>query len=146
MFKQTGKLAVAVTLVQYPGAARALQSDKRDAFWCLDLGQPMKRVTTNETALTPQDERLQEERFELADAEPLASECRALTVIGETAPRQAETPRRDAAFLTQLLAGKAGLPQTRERRREEPEVAANVYDGQMAPAPANHGKLLSRAA
>jgi hypothetical protein len=75
------------------------------------------------------------------------AECRALTVC-ETAPAQTtrETPRRSAAFVTQLLATKEDLPQTRERRREEPEVAANVYEEHMAPVTADRGKVLSRAA
>ena len=75
------------------------------------------------------------------------AECRALTVC-ETAPAQTsrETPRRSAAFVTQLLATKEDLPQTRERRREEPEVAANVYEEHMAPVMPGNGKMLSRAA
>ena len=75
------------------------------------------------------------------------AECRALTVC-ETAPAHPthETPRRSAAFVTQLLATKEDLPQTRERRREEPEVAAHVYEEQMAPVTSDRGKMLSRAA
>ena len=75
------------------------------------------------------------------------AECRALTVC-ETAPAHPahETLRRSAAFVAQLLAGKEDLPQTRERRREEPQVAANVYEGHMAPVTPDRGKVLSRAA
>ena len=75
------------------------------------------------------------------------AECRALTVC-ETAPAHStyETPRRSAAFVAQLLAIKEDLPQTRERRREDPEVAAHVYEEQMAPVTPGRGKMLSRAA
>jgi hypothetical protein len=75
------------------------------------------------------------------------AECRALTVC-ETASASPirETPRRSAAFVAQLLAIKEDLPQTRERRREEPEVAAHVYEEQMAPVTPDRGKVLSRAA
>ena len=75
------------------------------------------------------------------------AECRALTVR-EAAPAHPtqETPRRSAAFIAQLLAIKEDLPQTRERRREQPQVAAHVYEEQMAPVTPDRGKVLSRAA
>jgi len=75
------------------------------------------------------------------------AECRALTVC-ETAPAPPthETPRPSATFVAQLLATKEDLPQTRERRREEPEVAIHVYETHMAPPPHGRGKVLSRAA
>ena len=75
------------------------------------------------------------------------AECRALTVC-ETVSVETirETPRRSAAFVAQLLAIKEDLPQTRERRREEPEVAAHVYEERMAPVTPGRGKVLSRAA
>ena len=82
-----------------------------------------------------------------ADGYPkVNAECRALTVC-ETAPAPSthETPRRSAAFVAQLLATKEDLPQTRERRREEPEVAVHVYETQMAPMTPDRGKMLSRA-
>jgi len=75
------------------------------------------------------------------------AECRALTVC-EAAPAHPthETPRRSAEFVAQLLAIKEDLPQTRERRREEPEVAAHVYEAHMAPVTPDSGRKLSRAA
>lgn len=75
------------------------------------------------------------------------AECRALTVC-EAAPAHPthETPRPSAAFVAQLLAIREDLPQTRERRREEPEVAAHVYEAHMAPVTPDSGKKLSRAA
>jgi hypothetical protein len=78
--------------------------------------------------------------------EEVNAPCRALTVCESAeAHPSVETPRRSAAFLTQLLAVKEGLPQTRERRREEPGTAAHVYEAQMAPLPPNQGRVLSRA-
>jgi len=75
------------------------------------------------------------------------AECRALTVCETASAHPArETPHRSAAFVTQLLAIKEGLPQTRERRREEPDVAAHVYEAHMAPETPGQGKVLSRAA
>jgi hypothetical protein len=75
------------------------------------------------------------------------AECRALTVREPAQAHQIhEIGHPSAAFLTQLLAIKEGLPQTRERRREEPDIAAHVYEAHMAPLPPDHGKMLSRAA
>lgn len=104
----------------------------------------MKRVMIGSiTALSPQDERLQAANDEGVPA----AESRALTVIQPAPEHNAphENPHRSAGFVTQLLAAKAGLPQTRERRREEPGVAAHVYEAHMAPLPAGRGKVLSRA-
>jgi hypothetical protein len=50
-----------------------------------------------------------------------------------------------AAFVTQLLAIKAGLPQTRERRRAEPDEASHSYEMTMSPRPPLTGRVLSRA-
>ena len=85
--------------------------------------------------------------YSKVNAANVNAECRALTVC-ETAPAHSthETPRRSAAFVAQLLAVKEDLPQTRERRREEPQVAAHVYEERMAPMTPDRGKVLSRAA
>jgi hypothetical protein len=104
----------------------------------------MKRAAIESiTALSPQDERLQAAN----DGGAPAPESRALTVVTAAAEPKAphENPHRSAGFVTQLLAAKAGVPQTRERRREEPGVAAHVYEAHMAPLPAGQGKKLSRA-
>jgi hypothetical protein len=70
---------------------------------------------------------------------------RALTVCEPVLSHDVhETPHPSAAFLTQLLAIKEGLPQTRERRREEPVIAAHIYAAHMAPPP-GRGRMLSRA-
>jgi len=86
------------------------------------------------------------ERIENDTWEPAQPECRAVVVTAATTPpHNFSLTHPSAAFLTQLLAIKAGLPQTRERRREEPEVAAHVYEAGMgAPLP-HSGSLLSRA-
>jgi hypothetical protein len=86
------------------------------------------------------------ERFESDSWEPAQPECGALVIADNAAssPNFALT-HSSAAFLTQLLAIKAGLPQTRERRREEPEVAVHVYEaGMTTPAP-HTGTTLRRA-
>ena len=86
------------------------------------------------------------DRIETDTWEPAQIECRALVVTdaGVSHDHFALT-HPSAAFLTQLLAIKADLPQTRERRREEPEVAAHVYEARMTgPAP-NAGITLRRA-
>jgi len=50
-----------------------------------------------------------------------------------------------AAFLAQLIATRAQLPQTRERRRAEPSDAVKVYASMMAAAPQPSGPVVSRA-
>ncbi len=79
--------------------------------------------------------------------ENLAPQCRALTVLEAqpTHPSVHEQPHNSAAFITQLLAVREGLPQTRERRREDPDVASHVYEAHMAPPAPDQGKVLSRA-
>ena len=86
------------------------------------------------------------ERIESDTWEPAQPECRALVIAdtGASRPNFALT-HSSAAFLTQLLAIKAGLPQTRERRREEPEVAAHVYEAGMTTPPRHAGGTLRRA-
>ena len=68
-------------------------------------------------------------------------QSRALVKVSR-APRQETHHLPGAAFLAQLIACNRKLPQTRERRRAEPEQAAAVY----APAfePVEAGNLLSR--
>jgi len=86
------------------------------------------------------------ERIETSTWEPAQAECRALVVADPGASQAGfALTHPSAAFLTQLLAVKADLPQTRERRREEPEVAAHAYEaGMTEPAP-NAGATLRRA-
>lgn len=83
------------------------------------------------------------ERIESDSWEPAQPECRAL-VIADTGASRANfaLTHSSAAFLTQLLAIKAGLPQTRERRREEPDVAVHVYEAGMSKPPQQPGSTL----
>jgi hypothetical protein len=53
--------------------------------------------------------------------------------------------RQPANFLAQLIATQQALPQTRERRRAEPNVAAAIYVAARETVPAQAGHALSRA-
>jgi hypothetical protein len=77
---------------------------------------------------------------------PAAVECRALALAGPASAARDEriVPHSSAAFLAQLLAVKAGLPQTRERRRADPDEAAHCYEQKMSALPPRAGRLLSR--
>jgi hypothetical protein len=76
----------------------------------------------------------------------LAGESRALVVLepNDAQAKRTATPQ-SAPFLAQLLAVKAGLPQTRERRRAEPDQAVQSYETSMAPRAPRSGRVLSRA-
>ena len=86
------------------------------------------------------------DRIETDTWEPAQIECRALVVTDAGAARDHfAVTHPSAKFLTQLLAIKADLPQTRERRREEPEVAAYLYEAGMTTAAPHAGRMLRRA-
>lgn len=74
------------------------------------------------------------------------AESRALVVLEA---RESHGPHAvshpSAEFITQLLAAKAGLPQSRERRRADPDEATHSYEMSMAPRPARAGRFVSRA-
>jgi hypothetical protein len=72
---------------------------------------------------------------------------RALVIVEPAAPENARyVPiHPSAAFIAHLLAAKANLPQTRERRRAEPDEAAHSYQVSMTPRPPRKGRVLSRA-
>lgn len=61
------------------------------------------------------------------------SECRELVVVEPEIlpPLPPCRVRRNAAFLTHLIATKEQVPQLRERRRAEPEEADAVYRAAM---------------
>jgi hypothetical protein len=61
------------------------------------------------------------------DAAGTASECRALVAIRPVAPSARPARRAAAPFLAQLIAAKDQHPQTRERRRAEPQEALAAY-------------------
>jgi hypothetical protein len=66
---------------------------------------------------------------------------RALVPVESLRPRRSLTPavRTSAPFLSHLIATAAGDPQTRERRRAEPEQAVNAYAAMMH-APTEAGR------
>jgi hypothetical protein len=79
------------------------------------------------------------------DLETKTGESRALVAL-EPAPERRPSPATPSApFLTQLLAVKAGVPQTRDRRRAEPDEATHSYEVSMAPHAPRSGRVLSRA-
>jgi hypothetical protein len=79
------------------------------------------------------------------DLETKTGESRALVALEATAERRPLSAAPAAPFLTQLLAVKANLPQTRERRRAEPDEATQSYEVSMAPHAPRSGRVLSRA-
>ena len=76
------------------------------------------------------------------------SSCRALIPLepAKSANHSATVVRQPAGFLAQLIATQQSLPQTRERRRIDPQVGAAIYEaaGKPASVPAPHA--LRRAA
>jgi hypothetical protein len=76
------------------------------------------------------------------------SSCRAVIPLepAKSANHAATVVRQPAGFLAQLIATQQSLPQTRERRRIDPEIGAAIYAaaGQPTSAPAPHA--LRRAA
>ncbi len=76
------------------------------------------------------------------------SSCRALIPLEppKSANHAATVVRQPAGFLAQLIATQQSLPQTRERRRIDPQVGAAIYAeaGRPTSAPAPHA--LRRAA
>jgi hypothetical protein len=79
-----------------------------------------------------------------ADDQAAAAEQRALVPVPEIECREDPAPysRRPAApFLAQLIATARGEPQTCERRRAKPQVAAEAY---RAAAELGLGKAISR--
>lgn len=84
------------------------------------------------------------ERVE-TESKAAASEGRALAVVRPACPSGRAVRPASAAFLAQLLAVKADLPQTRERRRAEPDQAVHCYELTMLSAPPRAGRVLSWA-
>ena len=91
------------------------------------LGE-IKRVTMRPAAFTPHD----------AAPEAGGQEARSRAVVAlvpATEPQDAPTIYRQAPFLAQLLAMRDQHPQTRERRRAEPDVAIAAYRSAAALVP-----------
>ena len=77
---------------------------------------------------------------------PAKLEGRALVPAARPTPRAARSGRQrpDAAFLAHLIATREQVPQTRARRRHEPEHAAGAYAMAMAAAGVSAGAIMSR--
>lgn len=90
----------------------------------LGPGTPAIRLSARHTA------------SETREPEVPASESRALIAIGPASPSErSRLPTRHpgAAFLAQLIATQMQAPQTRARRRAEPEEAIAVYRSMTKP-------------
>ena len=86
-----------------------------------------------------------DERF--AAEQAMVSECRALVPVKAAPQRERGEARRarPAEFLAQLIAAREQVPQARERRRAEPDVAVHAYQAALATPPQRAGRTLSRA-
>ena len=78
------------------------------------------------------------------DDRPASHRALVTTRRPEASPPVAGAGYRDAMFLAQLIAVKGQLPQTRERRRAEPDEAISLYRAANAGAPAMSGRNFSR--
>ncbi|MBI5112808.1 hypothetical protein GJ689_06485 [Rhodoplanes serenus] len=93
--------------------------------------RPLRRVETVEP-VTP--------------AEPAAATSRALVSQAESRPPPRPAGRNLASFLAQLIATSRGLPQTRERRRAEPDEAGAAYRAALrAGGPPTAGRIARTA-
>lgn len=84
----------------------------------------------------------------LSETDAPASESRALIAISAPAPaeRSGIASRRPlTAFLAQLIATQTQAPQTRVRRRAEPEAVTGVYLAATKPRRVEKGKFDCRA-
>jgi hypothetical protein len=84
----------------------------------LMLFRGIDKVAERQTGFTPQGD-------EPAPAEPIEA-SHALVALTPPTPPPPQTFRQ-APFLAQLLATKGQYPQTRERRRVEPQEALSAY-------------------
>ena len=89
----------------------------------------------------------QQDRHSAAEAEAPTSECRALVAVSPAKPRettlQAPAARSTAAFLAHLIATAEGLPQTREKRRLEPQEASRLYSAAQGAVQLRRARLAS---
>ena len=76
-----------------------------------------------------------------------AAPDRALAVVHAAARADANAypAQQPAVFLAHLIAMKTGCPQTRERRRGEPDQAVRAYEAAMSAKTYDAGRNLSRA-
>jgi hypothetical protein len=84
---------------------------------------------------------------EAAKASNSESSCRALIPLSPVrSSAHAQTVvRQPVNFLAHLIATEQALPQTRERRRAEPNVATAIYGTARAPVLSGAGHAISRA-
>ena len=88
----------------------------------------------------------QQDRHHTAEAE--TSACRALVAVSPVQPRETlrQAPaaaRSSAAFLAHLIATAEGLPQTREKRRLQPQEASRLYGAAQANVQLRRARLAS---
>ena len=79
-------------------------------------------------------------------AEPETSACRALVAVSPVKPREPvrQAPARSsAAFIAHLIATAEGLPQTREKRRLEPQEASRLYGAAQSAVRLRRARLAS---
>ena len=89
------------------------------------------RVTGDQINLSSASSRMRPDARETTavKAEESASSCRALIPLSPVrhTERTQTVVRQPANFLAHLIATEQAIPQTRERRRVEPQIAAAVY-------------------
>lgn len=107
------------------------------------------RITGDQTNLTSASSRMRPAAPETTaeKAEEATSSCRALIPLSPVRPteRIQTIVRQPANFLAHLIATEQAIPQTRERRRVEPQIAAAVYAATRATVVDQSGRALSRA-
>jgi hypothetical protein len=82
-----------------------------------------------------------------AKAEESTSSCRALIPLSPVrhSERTQTVVRQPANFLAHLIATEQAIPQTRERRRVEPQIATAIYAAARETVIDTSGHALSRA-
>ena len=105
------------------------------------------RVTGNQTTSNAALGRSVARETVTAKAEESTSNCRALIPLSPV--RQSERTqtivRQPVNFLAHLIATQQSIPQTRERRRVEPQVATAIYAAARVTIADKSGRTLSRA-
>jgi hypothetical protein len=86
----------------------------------------------------------QQDRRPPAEAE--TSACRALVAVSPVKPREPmlrAPARSSAAFIAHLIATAEGLPQTREKRRLDPQEASRLYGAAQGAVQLRRARLAS---
>jgi len=104
-------------------------------------------ATTSPAVISGSTARTRAASREASGEQPVAK-SQALVAVAPIVRADAPAPlaRRaaSAAFLTQLIATREQLPQTRERRRAEPADAIAVYAARLAAVPGPLAPAMSR--